>query len=102
MKKSDSNILVRDLLDTYHELGECSFKIILNPKLFKNAHDIKVEMTDAENNKMPVEIRYWGRKINCTFHLTTSTPNGVNVTNISAVTDKGKTVKKKLHYWVIK
>ena len=102
MKKFDGNIVVFDLLDTYHELKEHCFKIVLSPKIFKNSHDVMVEMLDANNEPLELDVRRWGRKINCTFDLTKSVPDGVCVIKMKASTGSGKKITETFHCWVIK
>jgi len=102
MKKFDGNIVVFDLRETYHELCEYSFKIVLNPKLFKNCHDVDVKILDANNDLMEVDVRRWGRKVNCTFVLNETIPDGVCVVRLRAAADSGKNVVEKFSFWVIK
>lgn len=101
-RRFDGNILLVDLRETYHEIGNFSFKIVLNPKLFKNSHDSEVYAFDPENRDFNLNIEKWGRKINCSFTIDDSTPNGVCVIKLKLIKDGGEEVEETFSFWVIK
>ena len=102
MQKLGGSIVVLNFRDTYHEIGEYDFKIILDKKKFKNGHDATIKMADAEKKDVSLDVKRWGRKINCHFSLSEKDPNGVYVVSFNARDDKGNDVEKSFHCWVIK
>jgi hypothetical protein len=101
-KKFEGNLVVFDLRETYHEFGEYSFKIVLNPEMFRDSHDSVVSMVDASGRQMDFETKRWGRKINCSFVIDESVADGVSAVYLDLVNNKGEIVKEFLSYWVIK
>lgn len=97
MRRFDGNIVVIDLLGTYHEPGSYSFKVVLNPKRFNNGQDVVILMYDPECRTMPIDVKRWGRKLICSFVIDENVPNGVCVINI-----RSESMDENLHCWVIK
>jgi len=102
MQKFDGNFVILDMEETYSELGEHSFKIILNPKIFKNSHDIDIKMFDPDSNPMIVDTRKWGRKVQFNFNIDKNVSNGVCIVRLHLMTDKKQELIETLHYWIIK
>lgn len=102
MKKFEGNLVVFDLKETYHELGQYTFKVVLNPSLFKDSHQSSVVMYDGSGKDMNFSLSKWGRKINCTFTLDNSVADGVCAVYLTLVNDKGETVPEFLSFWCIK
>lgn len=101
-RRFDGNVLLVNLRETYHEKGDYSFKIVLNPKLFKHGHEARVWAFNPNNEDFKLNIERWGRKINCGFTIDDSIPNGVCVVKLKIFTDKGKEVEETFSFWVIK
>ena len=102
MKKLRNQITILDFKRTYHEKGACDFRIVLNKEYFNNGHDISVDMIDPEGQHVAVDVKCWGRKINCSFTIDDDMPDGVCVLNIDLHNKKGKIMRETLHCWVIK
>lgn len=102
MQKFDGNFVILDMEETYCELGEHNFKIVLNPKVFKDSHDVAIEMFDPDSNPMKVNVRKWGRKMQFNFLIDEKVSNGVCIVKLNMVTDKNQELKETLHYWIIK
>ena len=58
---------VYGLAQTYPELGEYSFKVVLNPRLYKSGQDFDVCIVDSDRKPVKFELKRWGRKLNVTF-----------------------------------
>lgn len=99
--KNDS-FVVYNLRETYHELGEYEFKIVLNPKFFKNGHDSTLLMIDSDGKKMRYSVETWGRKINCSFTIDDTVSDGVSIIDLIVKNSSGKEHKERLTYWIIK
>jgi len=89
---------VYNLLETYHELGQYQFKVVLNPRYYKTGHDFKVEMFDSSNKPMNFKFEIWGRKINVDFVIDDNVSDGVAYANVM----KNDNQIARLTWWVIK
>lgn len=89
---------VYNMRETYHELGEYQFKVVLNPRFYKSGHDFRVEMFDSSNRPMNHKFEIWGRKINITFSIDDSVSDGVSYVNII----RGNNQVARLTWWIIK
>ena len=103
MKKTRDPYVIYNLRETYAETGKFEFKVVLNPDVFKNGLESGVKLVDADRKDMPVEVKRWGRKINCTFVVSENVPDGV-VTVWLNLKDEGseKAHVGKASFWVIK
>ena len=101
-KHEKDRFVVYNLRETYSELGEFSFKIVLDGSFFDTSHGSEVSIVDPDRKNMHVGIQYWGRKINCTFSISSDIPDGVAVVNLHLVDRKGKTSEGRFYFWVIK
>lgn len=91
-----------NLRETYHELGRYEFKIVLDPRTFKNAHLSEVAFRDSDGKTMKFDVQKWGRKINCTFIIDNSVPDGVSVVDMLLKDDDGHEHEGRTTFWVIK
>ena len=97
--KFNSDIVILGLNETYVECGKHSFKIILNPKKFKNGKGINIKIIGPEHEDVDVNVDVWGRKLNCDFKINEEMINGVCQVRIF---DENKKINKLLSFWVIK
>lgn len=93
---------VYNLRETYHELGEYEFKIVLHPRFFKNSHLSELVLVDSDGKEMKHETKKWGRKINCHFVIDPSVADGVSICTLQLKDDKERLVPGRLTFWVIK
>lgn len=91
-----------NLRETYHELGVYDFKIVLDPRFFKNAHLSEVIFTDSDGKLMKFEVEKWGRKINCEFVIDDSVSDGVSTVKMLLKDDEGHSHTSRTSFWVIK
>lgn len=89
---------VYNLRETYHELGEYQFKIVLHPRFYKSGHDFRVEMFDSSNKPMRFRHEVWGRKLNVDFTIDDSVSDGVARADIF----RGDNRLVRLTWWIIK
>lgn len=102
MKKSREPYVIYNLRETYAETGRFEFKVVLNPDVFKNGLGSDVNLINADRRDMPVDVKRWGRKINCGFTIDETVPDGV-VTIVLKLCDEGvKPVEGRASFWVIK
>lgn len=94
--------VVFNLREIYHLRGDYSFKIVLDPRHFKNAHNTKISCRDSDGKEMKFTFEPWGRKVNCKFRVDDSVSDGVSVVDMVLSDDSGKSHKDRLTFWVIK
>jgi hypothetical protein len=100
-KPADS-FVVYGLRETYHELGQYEFKVVLSPKKFKNSHLSDMTLFDSNGKPMSFELQKWGRKMNCRFVIDQSVADGVSVAKLSLRDPSGNTFSANVTWWVIK
>ena len=89
---------VYNIRETYHELGEYQFKVVLNPRFYRTGHDFRVEMFDSANQPMRYSFEVWGRKLNVKFVVDGGVSDGVAHADIF----RGDNRVARLNYWIIK
>lgn len=94
--------IVYNLREIYHELGSYEFKIVLDPRSFKNCHMSDVSCKDSDGKDMKMTHEKWGRKINCFFTIDGNVSDGVAVVDMKLKDDDGHEVSDRLTFWVIK
>jgi hypothetical protein len=102
MARSAEKFVVYNLRETYHELGRYEFKIVLNPRFFKNSHESSLELVDSSGKPMQYELNRWGRKLNCSFVIDTEVADGVSRGALVLKTDSGQVHAGQISFWVIK
>lgn len=98
MAKSPAKYQVYGLDETYPELGDFSFKIVVSPRVFKAGQEFEVVMRDSDRNLMKIDLKKWGRKLNVTFTVDQSVSDGV--ASVFVVRD-GEEMGR-LNLWIIK
>ncbi|MHB8407934.1 MAG: hypothetical protein ACYDHY_07610 [Acidiferrobacterales bacterium] len=101
-QRSLEKYLVYNLRETYHELGQYEFKVVLSPKLFRNSHLSSLTLVDSDGKAMSFELNKWGRKMNCSFVVDKNVADGVSTVKLSLVDDKEQPHDALLRFWVIK
>jgi len=91
-----------NLRETYHELGEYEFKVVLDPRSFKNGHLSELTCVDSDGKPMNFEVQKWGRKINCKFIIDKSVSDGVSTVKMTLRDDEGHELAGRTSFWVIK
>ena len=94
--------VVYNLREIYHEMGEYELKIVLDPKLFKNSHMSEIVMLDPDGKSMRYEVKKWGRKMNCVFHIDENVPDGVCTVCLTLKSEEGKMFTQRFSFWAIK
>lgn len=102
MPRIVEKFVVYGLRETYHELGTYEFKIVLNPRNFKNSHGSDITLVDSDAKPMKFIIKKWGRKISCTFTIDDSVADGVSVARLEMRDEKEVVHAGRLSFWVIK
>src|SRR6516225_4075534 len=92
---------VYKLRETYAELGEYEFKVVLSPRHFKNSHLSEMTLVDSDGQPMRFELKKWGRKMNCVFIIDEMTSDGVAAARLQLKDDRGNVSPGQLTFWVI-
>lgn len=101
MAKSVDKFIVYNLRETYHELGEYEFKVVLNPRYFKNSHNSELIVFDSDRKVIRQETNKWGRKMNCKFRIGHDVSDGVAVVELILRSERDEHPAR-LTFWVIK
>ena len=91
-----------NLRETYHELGSYEFKVVLDPRSFKNGHFSDLTCVDSDGKPMRFEFQKWGRKINCKFIVDRTVADGVSTVRMILKDDEGHEHQARATFWVIK
>lgn len=102
MARSAEKFVVYNLRETYHELGKYEFKVVLNPRFFKNSHESNLELVDSDGRLMRYELNRWGRKLNCSFVIDETVADGVSRAKLSLKDDNDNVHGGTISFWVIK
>jgi hypothetical protein len=103
MKKGNSSkYVIYNLRETYHELGDYEFKIVLDPRGFENSHTSDISIFDPDGKEISCSIERWGRKMRCNFKIDESIPDGVSVVKIILRDSRKKEQQHFVKFWVIK
>ncbi len=94
--------VIYNIKETYHEQGDFSFKIVLDPRKFRNGHGSEVVCTNSDGKRLPMHVTNWGRKVNCSFKIDESVPDGVSVVDMNLKDDAGHEASGRVTFWVIK
>jgi hypothetical protein len=97
-----NKFVVYNLRETYHELGEYEFKIVLSPKFFKNGHLSGLSFVDSDGKKVEHTLQCWGRKMNCKFVICDKVSDGVASVKLALTAENGKEFNELLTMWIIK
>jgi hypothetical protein len=93
-----SKFRVYGLDETYPELGEFSFKIVINPRFNKPGIEYDIKMIDSDRKPMKFDLKRWGRKMNVTFTIDSNVSDGVSTVIVSRASQE----VGRLTFWVIK
>jgi hypothetical protein len=102
MPKPADKYVVYNLRETYHELGEYEFKVVLSPRTFKNSHPSEMVLVDSDGKPIRFELKKWGRKMNCKFFIDQNVADGISVATLNLKDDRGTSLTVRLTFWVIK
>lgn len=99
---SKDNYVVYGLRETYHELGQYEFKVVLSPKKFRNSHASDLILFGSDGKPMQFELHKWGRKMNCKFTIDQNVADGISVAKLSLLDASGNSLSTNVTWWVIK
>lgn len=102
MSRNTDHFVVFNIRETYHELGEYDFKIVLDPAKFKTSQLLSYKMLDSDMKSMDFSVQKWGRKLNCRFKIDPNVSDGVSYFYAVVTNSKGEEEKIQLKFWVIK
>lgn len=100
--KSQSWFTSYDLKKIYHELGEFTFKLILDPDKFSISKILYASCRDSAGNEIDLDFKKWGRKVLCRFKIDENTPDGLMFFDIILEDKNKEEEKKQINWWVIK
>ena len=99
---AQQKFILYNLRETYHELGRYEFKVVLDPRFFKNGHMSDLSCVDSDGRPVRFTFEKWGRKINCCFTIDPTVADGVSVVKMNLKDDEGHEHTGRATFWVIK
>lgn len=102
MQTARKPYVVYNLRETYAELGNFEFKIVIDPKFFKGGILEEIYLVDSDMKPIKHEVRKWGRKVNLSFTIDGTVADGVASCHMRFVSESGMTIPGKVIFWVIK
>jgi hypothetical protein len=90
------------LREVYHQQGEFSAKMIIDPVVSPNIERVDVDVRNSDGKTMKFVAKRWGTKLTMSFTVDGETPDGVSVIDIRLMTRDGSVVRERLDFWVIK
>ena len=102
MSKDIDKFIVYNIRETYHELGEYEFKVVLNPDVFKNSHTSELSLVDSDGKQIMNTVKKWGRKMNCSFVIDGDVADGVASVKMLLRDEAGSESRCGFIFWVLK
>lgn len=89
------------LKELYVQPGEHHVKFIIDPEMSRSVSTVEVSMWNADGTPVWHTMKRWGTKLNLSFVIDETTPDGV-VTISFRLGGKGLNINKRFCFWVIK
>ena len=70
-------VLVEGLPEVVLGEGEHAFRVIFNPKKFKNCHDIDILVRDTAGDTVDCRLERWGTKMKVEMNISAGNTEGV-------------------------
>lgn len=99
---AQQKFVLYNLRETYHEFGIYEFKVVLDPRSFRNGHFSEVTCVDSDGKPMKLDVQKWGRKINCKFVVDRDVSDGVSTVKMDLKDDEGHSCQGRTSFWIIK
>ena len=94
--------VVHNLRETYHELGQFEFKVIVNPRIAKTAQALDISVCDSDGRPIAFEARRWGTKLRCKITIDETVSDGVAQAIVSIKRENGSVTREMFQFWVVK
>ena len=91
-----------NLQEVYAQLGEQSTKFIIDPARSSEVEALDVRMTNSDGLPMRFSYKRWGTKLNLSFHIDESTPDGVSIIDVIMRGRSMGEVRERFDLWIIK
>lgn len=99
--QEDKVYVTYGLQDTYCDVGEYKFKVVLNPFFFKNAHECDAKIVGPSGKDIKYTFERWGRKMNFCFEIDNNVSEGLANIELNMRTKKGQEIKENLKFWIV-
>lgn len=95
------SIVPVDLKDIYSDKGVYSVKFLVDSSISQGLTSCDVTMFDCDGQLIKSEFRRWGTKVNVSFVVDSSVPDGAAIIELLMSGSSG-TVNERFRAWVIK
>lgn len=87
--------------DTYHELGDHEFKLVVDTARFV-PHSSSISVVSHDGKPIDSRVRFWGNKLNCAFNLHDGLADGVARMDVQLCQrSDGRYVTHPVFFWII-
>jgi len=76
--------------------------MLIDPELSTQVEKVTVSVRNSDGRDMSFSARRWGTKINISFMIDDTTPDGVSIIDIDMSGRSIANVKERFDFWVIK
>ncbi|HEU5118690.1 MAG TPA: hypothetical protein VFT74_19000 [Isosphaeraceae bacterium] len=90
-----------NLREVYQLPGEFTVKMMIDPALSQVIEGVEVDVRNSDGRKMQHSAKRWGTKLNVTFVIDDSTPDGVSVIDVT-MRRRGQLSRERFGFWVVK
>lgn len=91
-----------NLREVYAETGAMAAKFIIDPARSPEIDSVDVRMTNADGRPMRFEFKRWGTKLNVSFHIDETTPDGVSIVDVVMRGRGIDEIRERFDFWVVK
>jgi hypothetical protein len=91
-----------NLLEVYAHPGQQDVKFIIDPRESVGIDHVGVSMSDSDGRPMDFTFKRWGTKLNLSFVIDGSTPDGVSIIDVTLRGRSIGEVRERFSLWTIK
>lgn len=102
MRGKERSVVVptASLRHVYHNPGEFSAKLLIDPDVSLGIEDVRVEMRNSDGHNMDLSYKRWGTKINICFKIDERTPDGVVILDVF-LDGRAGSFRERFDLWVV-
>lgn len=101
MRRERQTIVPISLREAYVQPGDYSAKLMIDPEVSPEIETVTLTVRNADGTPLKHDYRRWGTKLNLSFTIDSSTPDGVVTIDIH-MAGRGRKLDKRFSFWVVK
>lgn len=91
-----------NLQEVYAYPGEQAAKFIIDPSESSRIERVDVRMTNSDGKPMAFSFKRWGTKVNLSFMIDETTPDGVSIIDITLSGKSIGEIRERFDCWIVK